>query len=123
MSDPQMRQLAGDRRSRPRVRDVAAVFGLGVVGTLIPIVGWIFGVWLVVRASSWSVLEKVVAVAGPIVALLVCVALVAVVAGTDLRLPVLAAVPLTLSIASAIGAVFLALRLIAHKRAAEDQSP
>lgn len=105
--------------ARPPARDVAAVFGLGVAGSLIPIVGWMVGVWLVLRASSWSVAEKLVGLVAPIVVLLVAVAVLAVAFGADVRLPVLAAVPLTLSIASAVGAVYLALRLVAHRRATE----
>lgn len=105
---------------RPPARDIAAVFGLGVAGTLVPVAGWLVGVWLVVRATSWSAREKVAGLMGPIVVLLVVVATVAAVLGADVRLPVLAAVPLTLSVASAIGAVYLALRLVAHRRAAEE---
>lgn len=105
--------------ARPPARDVAAVFGLGVVGSLIPVIGWVIGVWLVSRASSWSAREKLAALLGPVVVLLVAVALAAVAFGTDVRVPLLAAVPLTLSIASAIGAIYLAVRLVAHRRAAE----
>jgi len=105
---------------RPPARDIAAVFGLGVVGTLVPIVGWLVGAWLIARATSWSAREKLVGVVGPVVALLAAVGVVTVALGVDVRLPVLAAVPLTLSIASAIGAIYLALRLVAHKRAAEE---
>ena len=118
-----VRTASSDRRPRPPARDIAAVFGLGVVGTLVPIVGWMVGVWLVVRARSWSTVEKALAIAGPIVVLLAGVALLATAFGADLRLPVLAAVPLTLSVASAIGAIFLAARLVAHKRAAEAAHP
>lgn len=39
-------------RQRPSARDIAAVFGLGVAGTLIPVVGWLIGVWLVLRAAE-----------------------------------------------------------------------
>lgn len=94
------------------------MFGLGVAGTLVPILGWLVGVWLVARGSSWSAAEKVVGLIGPIVVLLVAVAVVALAFGADVRLPALAAVPLTLSIASAIGAIYLALRLVAHRKAA-----
>jgi len=104
---------------RPPARDIAAVFGLGVIGTLIPIVGWLVGAWLVARATSWSAREKVVGVIGPVVVLLAAVGVVTLALGLDVRLPVLVAVPLTLSVASAIGAVYLALRLVAHKKAAE----
>lgn len=117
MVDSQIRPLARARQPRPPVRDVAAVFGLGVVGTLIPVVGWVVGAWLVVRATSWSTAEKAVAIAGPIVVLLAGVALLATAFGADLRLPLLAAVPLTLSVASAVGAIYLAQRLVAHKTA------
>lgn len=96
-----------------------AVFGLGVAGVLIPVVGWFVGVWLVARGTSWSTGEKVIGLLGPIVVLLAAVATAAVAFGADVRVPVLAAVPLTLSVGSAIGAVFLALRLVAHRRAAE----
>lgn len=120
MVDSQIRPLARARQPRPPARDVAAVFGLGVVGTLIPIVGWLVGVWLVVRASSWSTVEKAVAIAGPIVVLLAGVALLATAFGADLRLPLLAAVPLTLSVASAVGAIYLAQRLVAHRRSSEQ---
>jgi hypothetical protein len=95
-----------------------AVFGLGVIGSLIPVVGWLVGVWLVVRATAWSAREKAAGLVVPIVVLLAVVALVAAASGADIRLPVFAAVPLTLSVASAIGAVYLALRLVAHKKAA-----
>jgi len=106
------------RGGRPPARDIVAVFGLGVIGTLIPIVGWLVGVWLVVRATAWSAREKAAGLVVPIVVLLAVVALVAAASGADIRLPVFAAVPLTLSLASAIGAVYLALRLVAHKKAA-----
>lgn len=102
------------------MRDIAAVFGLGVVGTLVPIVGWLVGAWLVARATSWSAREKLVGVVGPVGVLLAAVGVVTLALGVDVRLPVLAAVPLTLSMASAIGAIYLALRLVAHKRAAEE---
>jgi hypothetical protein len=111
------------RRGRPPARDVAAVFGLGVAGSLIPIAGWVVGVWLVLRASSWSAREKLLGLVGPIVVLLVAVGVLAAALGADVRLPVLAAVPLTLSIASAIGALYLALRLVAHTRAAAVTDP
>ena len=114
-----MSAAAPDRGGRPPARDVAAVFGLGVAGTLIPIVGWMVGAWLVVRATAWSAREKTAGLVGPIVVLLAAVAAVAAASGADVRLPVLVAVPLTLSVASAIGAVYLALRLVAHKKAAE----
>lgn len=109
--------------ARPPARDVAAVFGLGVVGALIPIAGWVVGVWLVLRATSWSTREKLVGLVAPIVVLLAAVAVLAAGFGADIRLPVLAAVPLTLSIASAIGAVYLALRLVAHRRDAMATDP
>jgi hypothetical protein len=109
----------GRNTARPPVRDLVAVFGLGIAGTLVPVVGWVVGVWLVAGGSSWSRREKAVGVIAPIVGLLLIVALVAGAAGVDLGVSVALAVPLTLSIASAIGAVYLALRLVAHKRAAE----
>lgn len=115
-----MVSAAPDHAGRPPARDIAAVFGLGVVGTLIPILGWLFGAWLVARATSWSAREKLVGVIGPVVSLLAIVAIATLALGADVRLPLLAAVPLTLSIASAVGAVYLAVRLVAHKRAAED---
>lgn len=115
-----MSSASRDRAGRPPARDIAAVFGLGVVGTLIPIVGWLVGAWLVARATSWSAREKLVGVIGPVVTLLAVVAIATLALGADVRLPVFAAIPLTLSIASAVGAVYLALRLVAHKRAAED---
>jgi putative Mn2+ efflux pump MntP len=107
------------RRQRPPARDVTTVFVFGVVGTLVPVVGWLIGITLVLRASSWSAAEKAAAAIGPVVGLLAVVALIARATGTDLRLPLLAAVPLTTSLSSAAGAVYLALRLVAHQRAAE----
>jgi uncharacterized membrane protein len=106
-------------RQRPPARDITTVFILGIVGTLVPIVGWLIGAALVLRASSWSTVEKAAAIIGPLVALLAVVALIATATGADLRLPLLAAVPLTTSLSSAAGAVYLALRLVAHKQAAE----
>jgi len=110
------------RRQRPPARDITVVFVLGVVGTLIPVVGWLIGVAAVLRASGWSGREKAVAIVGPVVVLLAVVAAVAAASGADLRLPLLAAVPLTGSLSSAIGAVYLARRLVAHQRAAEAQA-
>ncbi|CAN5902488.1 hypothetical protein BH23ACT10_BH23ACT10_11860 [soil metagenome] len=52
--------------------------------------------------------------------LLAGVALLATAFGADLRLPLLAAVPLTLSVASAVGAIYLAQRLVAHRRSSEQ---
>ncbi|HEX6254279.1 MAG TPA: hypothetical protein VFZ70_00570 [Euzebyales bacterium] len=109
----------GRTAGRPPARDLAAVFGLGIAGTLIPVVGWVIGVWLVVRGSSWSPSEKLIGIVGPIVGMLLIVAVVAGAAGVDLGVSVALAVPLTLSIASAVGAVYLAARLVAHKRATE----
>ncbi|HSK90642.1 MAG TPA: hypothetical protein VK875_04950 [Euzebyales bacterium] len=109
-----------ERPGRPPARDIAVVFVLGVVGTLVPIIGWLVGVALVLRASAWSGREKAVAIIGPVVALLVAVAVAATAFGADVRpLPMLAAVPLTGSLSSAIGAIYLARRLVAHQRAAE----
>lgn len=103
---------------RPPARDIAVVFALGIVGTLVPIVGWIVGVVLVLRASAWSRTEKAIAIVGPFVLLMVAVALAATAFGANVRpLPMLAAVPLTGSLSSAIGAIYLAQRLGAHKRA------
>jgi 4-amino-4-deoxy-L-arabinose transferase-like glycosyltransferase len=108
------------RPRRPPTRDIAVVFVLGIVGTLVPVIGWLIGVVLVGRASAWSRAEKAVAIVGPVVVLLVAVVLVATAFGANVRpLPLLAAVPLTSSLSSAIGAVYLAQRLVAHKRAAE----
>ena len=107
------------RRHRPPARDITTVFVFGIVGTLIPIVGWLVGAALVTRASSWSAAEKAVAILGPVVALLAVVALVAAGLRADLGVPLVAAVPLTTSLGSAAGAVYLALRLVAHQRAAE----
>lgn len=109
------------RAQRPPTRDIVVVFVFGVVGTLIPIVGWLVGVTLVVRASAWSPVEKAVAIVAPIVVILGGVALVTTAFGADVRLPLLAAVPLTASLSSAIGAIYLAQRLVAHKRAAEAE--
>jgi heme A synthase len=111
--------MSGRTPGRPPARDLAAVFALGVAGTLIPIAGWVIGVWFVVRASSWSPSEKLLGLVGPIVGLLVIVAVVAGAANVNLGVSVALAVPLTLSVASAVGAVYLAARLVAHKRAAE----
>jgi hypothetical protein len=110
------------RRQRPPARDITVVFVLGIVGTLVPVIGWLIGVALVLRASAWSAREKAVAVVGPVVMLLAVVALVATAFGADLRLPLLAAVPLTGSLSSAIGAIYLAQRLVAHQRAAEARA-
>ena len=108
------------RPQRPPVRDIAVVFILGVVGTLIPVIGWLVGVVLVLRASAWSGREKAMAIVGPVVMLLAVVAVVAIAFGANVRpLPMLAAVPLTTSLSSAIGAIYLAQRLVAHKQAAE----
>lgn len=108
--------------ARPPARDVAVVFVLGVVGTLVPVLGWLIGAGLVARASAWSGSEKAVAIVGPIVLLLAGVALLATAFGGNVRpLPLLAAVPLTTSVGSAAGAIYLALRLVAHRRAAETQ--
>ena len=108
------------RPQRPPVRDIAVVFILGVVGTLIPVIGWLVGVVLVLRASAWSGREKAMAIVGPVVVLLAVVAVVAIAFGANVRpLPMLAAVPLTTSLSSAIGAIYLAQRLVAHKQAAE----
>jgi hypothetical protein len=108
------------RPQRPPVRDIAVVFILGIVGTLIPVIGWLVGVVLVLRASAWSGREKAMAIVGPVVVLLAVVAVVAIAFGANVRpLPMLAAVPLTTSLSSAIGAIYLAQRLVAHKRAAE----
>lgn len=110
------------RRQRPPARDVAVVFVLGVVGTLVPVIGWLVGVVLVLRASAWSGREKAVALAGPVVVLMAVVAPVTMALGANVRAPLLVAVPLTSSLSSAIGAVYLALRLVAHKRAAEAEA-
>jgi hypothetical protein len=107
------------RRQRPPARDITVVFVLGIVGTLVPVVGWLIGVALVLRASAWSGAEKTVAIVGPVVVVLAVVALVATAFGADLKVPLLAAVPLTSSLSSAIGAIYLAQRLVAHQRAAE----
>jgi hypothetical protein len=108
------------RPQRPPVRDIAVVFILGIVGTLIPVIGWLVGVVLVLRASAWSGREKAMAIVGPVVVLLAVVAVVAIAFGANVRpLPMLAAVPLTTSLSSAIGAIYLAQRLVAHKQAAE----
>lgn len=116
----QRRRHAQDPPSgRPPARTLGAVFGLGVVGTLVPVVGWLVGAWLVLRAPSWSRREKATGLLGPIVVLLGSVAVAATLLGAEVGLPVLVAVPLTLSIASAVGAVYLALRLVAHEQAAE----
>jgi hypothetical protein len=108
------------RSQRPPARDIVVVFVLGVVGTLVPVVGWLVGIVLVLRASAWSGREKAVAIIAPVVVLMAAVTLVALAVGNDIRpLPLLAAIPLTSSLSSAAGAVYLALRLVAHKRAAE----
>lgn len=108
------------RPQRPPARDIAVVFVLGVVGTLVPVIGWLVGVVLVARASAWSSREKAVAIVAPVVLIMAGVALAATAFGADVRpLPMLAAVPLTSSLSSAIGAIYLAQRLVAHKRAAE----
>jgi hypothetical protein len=110
------------RSHRPPSRDITAMFVLGIVGTLVPIIGWLVGVVLVLRASSWSSGEKAVGILGPVVVLTVVVALAATAFGANLRLPLLAAVPMIGSLSSAIGAVYLATRLVAHKRAAETRA-
>ena len=63
----------GRTAGRPPARDFAAVFGLGIAGALIPVVGWVIGVWLVVRGSSWSPSEKLIGIVGPIVGMLLAV--------------------------------------------------
>jgi hypothetical protein len=95
------------------------MFVLGIVGTLVPIIGWLVGVVLVLRAFSWSSGEKAAGILGPVVVLTAVVALAATAFGASLRLPLFAAVPMISSLSSAIGAVYLAHRLVAHKRAAE----
>ena len=111
------------RPERPPARDIAVVFVLGVVGTLVPVIGWLVGATLVLRASAWSGREKALALAGPVVVLMAVVMLVTMALGTNVRaFPLLAAVPLTTSLSSAIGAVYLALRLVAHKRDAEAEA-
>lgn len=103
---------------RPSARDVAVVFALGVVGTLVPVIGWVLGIWLVLRASAWSRGEKAMAVLGPPIVILAVVTVVAAAFGPGIRpLPILAAVPLTTSLSSAVAAVYLAMRLVAHRQA------
>lgn len=111
------------RPQRPPARDIAVVFILGIVGTLVPVIGWLVGVVLVLRASAWSGREKAVAIMAPVVVLMTVVALVATAFGDHVRpLPLLAAVPLTGSLSSASGAVYLALRLVAHQKVTEAKT-
>lgn len=106
------------RPARPPARDIVVIFVLGVAGTLVPVLGWLIGTGLVLRASAWSGSEKAVAIVGPLVVLLAAAALLVTAFGGDLSpLPLLAAVPLTTSLSSAAGAICLALRLVAHRRA------
>ena len=108
------------RPQRPPARDIAVVFVLGIVGTLVPVIGWLVGVVLVLRASAWSRREKAVAIVAPVLVLMAVVTLAAMAFSDSFRpLPLIAAIPLTSSLSSAAGAVYLAQRLVARKRAAE----
>lgn len=49
------------RPARPPARGIAVVFVLGIVGTLVPVLGWLVGGGLVLLASAWSGSEKAVA--------------------------------------------------------------
>lgn len=104
--------------ARPSGRAIGAVVGLAVFGTLIPIVGWVVGVVLAARCSDWSVTERVVAIVVPLAAMLAIAAVGVTAAGYDIRLSMVG-VPIILSLSSAVGGIFLAVRLVAHKRAAE----
>lgn len=101
-----------------RRRAVLTVLGFALVGVLVPVVGWLVGVWLVVRTPAWSATEKAVGLLAPPAVLLAGFVVLALAADAPVA-PVVLALPITLSLASGIGAIHLANRLVAHKRAGE----